>query len=492
MRRPVTSECASDAPICTFPVGADDRRNTIAGTRSPQYDLRNRGLVQASPMPTRSTALTRRRFLGSTVVAAAAASVAPAVRPLAGPERGLTPGGRGLDRIPVLDPGEDVTTDERYWESVQQAFNVDRSLVHLNSGGVCPSPEFVQRAEEAHRLEANRRPFYAHQAEIGPQIESVRRGISELFGCDSEEVALTRNTSEGMEIVQLGVRLERGDEILTTRHDYPRMLQTWRQRAAREGIVIRYVDVPVPLADPGVLVDRFAQSINDRTRLVMCCHMVDLTGQVLPVRAISDTAHRRNIPVLVDGAQTFGHFDFRQQDLACDFFATSLHKWMCGPQGTGMLYVKRERIPDVWPLMPADRSLDRDIRKFEDRGTHPPAPFLALGEAIAFHRTIGAERKARRLRHLRDYWLGPIARHDRVREKTHAESALALATVDVDGIEPVALRDYLWTRHRIRVRPIDQSGVRGIRVSPGIYTTLAELDRFVHIMERVVRNGIPT
>ena len=378
------------------------------------------------------------------------------------------------------------------WYGVQQAFSVDRSLIHLNNGGVCPAPTSVLNALQAHQAASNRRPFYAHQGETAPQIESVRQRLAGLLGCDAEELALTRNTSEGMEICQLGFPMGPGDEVITTDHDYPRMLQAWQQRSAREGIVIRSVPVEVPLTDPARLVQAIASRINDRTRLVMCCHMVDLTGQVLPVREIVDAAHAKGVPVLVDGAQTFAHLPFQVADLGADFYATSLHKWISGPEGTGLLYVRRDHIGRVWPLMPCASDAVENIRKFEDFGTCPPASVLALGQAINFHEGIGAAEKFDRLCFLRDYWLDQLSGHDRVRLLTQTDRAGALATIEIESLDPVELRDHLWNRHRIRVRPIKQSGVRGIRVSPGIYTTLPELDRFVTVMKSVLADGLPT
>jgi len=421
---------------------------------------------------------------------------------------------------------DDLVTDEAFWGRIQREFDVDRSLIHLNNGGVCPAPAFVRDAEIDHMHASGRTPFYAFEGQVQAQKESIRCNLADLFGCDPEEIALTRNTSEGMEIVQLGLELEPGDEILTTEHDYPRMLAAWEQRAEREGIVIRKVPIPVPLTDLSDWVDVLAGAMTDRTRLVMICHMVDLTGQILPVRSVCDAAHARGIPVLVDGAQTFGHVPLSRESLQCDFFATSLHKWLMGPQGTGMLFVSREHIPDVWPLMPAEGAGRADIRKFEDYGTRPPAPTLAVAEAAAFHRSLGVDLKAARLRYLRDYWvervlgaagrsgsavrpgearrLGPAGRmgstvqpdsarrFGRAQLLTNLESAGSLATLQIDGIDPLALRNHLWDVHRIRVRPIDQSGVVGIRVSPSIYTSLADLDRFVGILNPIIENGIPT
>ena len=429
--------------------------------------------------------VTRRQFLGAlgpsaTVLAAASFDPSAWARVV-----------EGLLRAEGT-PAE-IARDEAFWLPVQQAFTVDRSLVHLNNGGVCPAPMVVQRALADHQQYTYKVPFYVHRRTLRPQVEQVRARLAQTFGCDAEELALTRNTSEGMEICQLGIDLDPGDEVLTTEHDYPRMVNTWKQRARREGIVLKQFPLPVPVEDPAEVVALFEENITARTRLIMLCHMIDLTGQILPVREVVAMARRRGIPVLVDGAQTFGHLDFSLADLGCDYYATSLHKWLMGPHGTGMLYVRKERIKALWPLMPAAAEHEDDIRKFEDVGTLPLANFLALSEALTFHHGLGAARKEARLRYLRDYWVHRLLGHDRVRLRTSLKPSCScgLTTIEIDGIEPVALRDYLWAEHRIIVRPINHPAVRGIRVSPSLYTTLDELDRFVAVMEGVIKHGLP-
>ena len=437
----------------------------------------------------------RRSFLRHSTFAVAAGLVStlpPALR--RGSNRGSRLGGRSATRRGV-DPSalrSEGPKDERFWFEVQQAFDIDRSIIHLNNGGVNPSPDTVVRSLRAHYSESNRYPFYAHRGNVASQVEAVRKQLADEFGCDADEIALTRNTSEGMEIVELGVALEPGDEVLTTTHDYPRILAALRQRADREGIVVKEVDVPVPLDDAEAFVRRMEAAMTRRTRLVVMCHLVDLTGQILPVRGVVDAAHRKGIPVLVDGAQTFGQFPFTQRDLGCDFFATSLHKWMMGPQGTGFLYIRRDLIPHVWPLIAPETEDVADIRKFEDVGTQSMAPLLAISDALAFSRSIGIDAKRDRLLQLRGMWHGEIGDHERVRLQTNLATACSLVTVDVDGIAPIELRNYLWDVHRIRVRPIDDRGVRGIRVSPGIYTSVNDLERFVGVMRQVLRDGLPS
>ena len=422
---------------------------------------------------------TRRRFLE--VLGPSATMVATALPRL-------------LEALPQVEGApEAVARDEAFWHAVQQAFTVDRSLIHLNNGGVCPAPLVVQRALHDHQQYTYKVPFYVHRRTLKPQLEHVRERLAQTFGCDTEELALTRNTSEGMEICQLGLDLDPGDEVLTTEQDYPRMVNTWKQRARREGIVLKQFALPVPVEDPAEVVALVEANITARTRLIMLCHMIDLTGQILPIRPVVEMAHTHGIPVLVDGAQTFGHLDFTLDDLGCDFYATSLHKWLMGPHGTGMLYVRKDRIEKLWPLMPAAADLDADIRKFEDIGTQSLARFLALSEALTFHHGIGATRKEARLRYLRDYWTGRLLVHDRVRLRTSLKPSCScgLATIEVEGIDSRALRDYLWARHRIIVRPINHPAVAGIRVSPSLYTTLEELDRFVEVMEGVIKDGLP-
>ena len=225
---------------------------------------------------------------------------------------------------------------------------------------------------------------------LEPQREPVRQRLARAFGCDGEEIALTRNASEGLQICQFGFDLEPGDEVLTTTQDYGRMITTFKQRERREGIVLRQFDIPVPAEDPAEIVRLFESHITPRTRLILMCHMINLTGQILPVREVVAMGRRHGLPVIVDGAHSFAHFDFEHRDLDCDYYATSLHKWLFAPHGTGMLYVRRNLIADLWPLMAAPEPMSDDIRKFEEIGTHPAANYLAIAEALTFHQGLGA------------------------------------------------------------------------------------------------------
>lgn len=387
----------------------------------------------------------------------------------------------------------DVARDEDFWLTVQQAFAVDRTITNLNNGGVSPSPRTVQDAVRRYTEQANTIPAYELWRHQEPQIESVREGLASIFAVDVEEVAITRNASESLESLQLGIVMERGDEVVTTTQDYPRMLTTWDQRARREGIVIKKVKYPVPLMNPQDAVDAIAAAITPRTKVIHISHVVFLTGQIMPVRDICRLAKSRNIPCFVDGAHSFAHFPFNQKDLECEFFGTSLHKWFVGPIGTGMLYVKKERIPSIWPLMAAPKEQDNNIRKFEEIGTHPAAMHNALVESIAFHHALGIERKAARLRYLHTIWTDQLESNDRVKFLTNIKddaNQCGLRLVHVEGTDPGKLSAYLLDKHRIFTVAIVHDEFKGLRVAPSVYTTTTEIERFASVMKRVANGEV--
>ena len=340
----------------------------------------------------------RRRFLSSVGEAGGAALVTT----LFGPET-IRNVEAAAQRTTGASP-EDLARDENYWSEIQQAFSVTRSIINLNNGGVCPSPRMVTEAFVRYVWESEEAPVYTMWQILQPRKENVRQRLAVLFGCDPEEVALVRNTSEAMEILLLGLDLQSGDEILTTTQDYGRMLTTIRQRVRREGIDLKFIQIPTPAETDEEVVEGFRNAITDKTRVILMSHQINLTGQILPVKAVCDVAREHGIEVMVDGAHSFAQFDFKLEDIGCDYFGTSLHKWLLAPKGTGMLYVKKDKIPKIWPMMPAPERMDADIRKYEEIGTHPAANFVAVGEAITFHNTVGAKNKEARLRYLKDTW----------------------------------------------------------------------------------------
>ncbi len=385
-----------------------------------------------------------------------------------------------------------VAADEDFWFEVQAAFTVDRTLVNLNNGGVSPSPGPVQDAMRRYLEYSNMAPAYTMWQILEPQRETVRKRLAAAFGSDAEEMALTRNASEGLQICQLGFDLKAGDEVLTTTQDYGRMITTFEQRQRRDGIVLKQFQIPVPAEDPAAVVELFEKNLTPRTKLILMCHMINLTGQILPVAEVVAMARERGVPVVVDGAHAFAHFDFRLADLGCDYYATSLHKWLFAPHGTGFLFVRREKIAGLWPLMAAPQALEGDIRKFEEIGTHPAANYLAIGDALTFHDGLGAARKEARLTYLRDRWARRLATHPRVRLHTSLKPGLAcgLATVECLDLDTAALADALWEKHRIFTVAIQHPEFTGLRVTPSVYTTVEEVDRFAGVMERILEKGL--
>jgi isopenicillin-N epimerase len=405
----------------------------------------------------------------------------------------------GLDRVFAAGRATggrsllEVAADEDYWREVQGAFTVNRAYINLNNGGVSPSPRIVQEAMKRYLDLSNEAPVYTMWQLLEPHIESVRQGLARSFGCDPEEMAITRNASESLEICILGLDLAKGDEILTTNQDYPRMITTWRQRERRDGLVLKTISFPVPPPSMAELVKRFEQALTPRTRVIQVCHITNLTGQIFPVKEICRLGRERGIEVIVDGAHAFGHFPFVQKDLDCDYYGTSLHKWLFAPHGTGFLYVRKAKIAKLWPLMAAPAEMTDNIRKFEEIGTHPAANHNAIAEALTFQEGIGLERKAARLRYLRDRWMKRLQAQKGVQIHTSFDPAMgcAIGNVGVEGVDTKKLADHLWTKRRIIVVPIVHEEYQGLRVTPNLYTTLEEVDVFAEEMEKVIAKGLP-
>src|SRR5467141_2119938 len=428
---------------------------------------------------------TRRGFLRSLV---AATATAPALR------HDALARAVAANRAVLGRSAGEVAQDEDYWQTIQQAFDIDHGLINLNNGGVAPSPRVVQEALLRYLTVSNQAPAITMWAWIEPEIEAVRRRLAASFGCDPEEMAITRNASEALETVQLGIPLERGDEVLTTTQDYPRMLTTWHQRERREGIVLREITFPVPPPSQEDLAERIERAITPKTKVIHVCHITNLTGQIFPIKRIVQRARARGIEVIVDGAHAYAHFPFTRDDLDCDYYGTSLHKWLLAPHGTGFLYVRKAKIEKIWPLMAAPPEMNRDIRKFEEIGTHPAANHNAIAEALTFHEGIGAERKAARLRFLFQRWAKRLERLPRVKILTPYDPAQScgLASVTIEGMDPNKLVAYLWDKHRIIVTPIVHKEFACVRVTPNVYTTATEMDRFGDVMEDVLKKGLPT
>jgi isopenicillin-N epimerase len=394
---------------------------------------------------------------------------------------------------------EEVAADETYWREIQFAFTLDRSLINLNNGNQCPSPTVVHEACKRYMDSSNQAPVY-HRGLIERNIETARRRLAAEFGADPEEIAITRNASESLQIAQNGLDLKPGDEVITTEQDYGRMLTTWDQRARRDKIKITRLDFPCPTTQADLL-QRFERAVTPQTKVLHFCHITNQSGQLFPVRDLSLMARRRGITTIVDGAHALAHFPFKLRDLEMDYYGVSLHKWLLAPLGTGLLYVRKDRIASTWPLQAAPERQDTDIRKFEEIGTSPAATKAAINEAIAFQQAIGIERKAARLRYLTLRWANALKKNPRIRLHSSLEpgQTWGLAVVSVDGIDTNKLVPYLWDKYRIVITAVGHENTkdpsltyRGLRVTPNIYTPLEEIDTFVEGMQKVLKNGLPS
>lgn len=384
--------------------------------------------------------------------------------------------------------------DEDFWEPIQRAFDLDRTWINLNNGGCSPAPSHVMAQLERDLRFSNELPVIEMWRTLEPRIEIVRRELAREFGCDTEEMAITRNASEALLTLIHGIDLKAGDEVLLSNQNYGRMMNGWKQRARRQGIVVKEISFPVPCTTPQQIVDAFAAGITNRTRVIEITHITNLTGQILPAKEIIQMARARNIDVFVDGAHAFAQFPFTRDELGVDFYGTSLHKWLLAPIGTGFLYVRRNRIGDIWPLYAENDGQTNDIRKFEEIGTHPAANHNAVSVSLAFHRAIGVGRKSARLMYLRDRWAKRLLAEGqgRVKVLTPLDSKWGggLGFFNVDGLDPTKLGGWLMSNHRVVQTPIVHPEFQGIRVTPNVYTTLDEIDRFAELVLSAIHKGI--
>jgi len=401
-----------------------------------------------------------------------------------------------LTKIKDSSPTE-IAQDEDFWFYVQQAFDCDRSIINLNNGGVHPAPKIVMDAVHRYLDFANGAPVYNSWQVLRPRKELIRKKLADTFGCSAEEIAITRNVTEAMQIALLGLELKPGDELLTTTHDYPSMKYALLQREKREGVKVKMFSFHYPPKNIKELADAFKKNITPRTKLIEVCHITNLTGQIFPIREICQMARKRGIEVVVDGAHAFGHFEFKQKDLDCDIYGANLHKWMMAPIGTGFLYVKKEKIKKIWPLFPALNPQGDDIRKFEHIGTHPDYLELAIGEALAFHHGIGGKRKEERLRYLRNYWAKALEKLPGVKILTSydPEQSCGLGAFTVENMDLGKLVQVLFKKHKIYIITVgvpsfdlEGENITGIRVTPSIYTTLRELDAFIEAVSYYVKH----
>lgn len=401
---------------------------------------------------------------------------------------------KDVQRISALDPGK-FARDESFWSEVQQAFTMDRSLINLDNAWTCPSPRVVTEATVRYIWQQERIPAQQWIHDFEKRWITVKAGLAKIYDVPAEEVAIMHNATEALKTVLYGMDLNAGDEVITTLWDYDTMHETLTHREERDGIKAVFIDFPMPATSMDALVEAFEQAITPRTRAILVSHMAYQNGQIFPVRRIRDMAHRHGIEVIVDGAHSFAHLAETHQDVQADYYATSLHKWLFAPKGTGMLHIPQDKIEKIQPLMNGNWNEWRhSMEKFEYVGTKSMAPFMAISEAVTFHNAIGSKRKEERLRYLTHYWAEQLQALPNIRLYTSLEdeASCGIATVGIEGIHPEPLTDYLWEEYRIQTSPRYREGaISGIRVSPNLYITLPELDYFCEAMAHVAKMGLP-
>ncbi len=385
---------------------------------------------------------------------------------------------------------QQAASDEAFWQQIRSAYVRDPKLLNFNNGGCAPAPIPVMQAQIDAINYSNYLPVERMWAELEPKIEGVRKQLATMWGADPECVAITRNASESLQIAQFGLDLKPGDEVLLTSQDYPRMITTWQQRERREGVVLKQLNYDVPVHDPQSLVRLYEQAITPRTKVIHVSQVCFMTGQRFPVKEICALARAHNITSIVDGAHAFAHVPFKFPDIDPDFYGASLHKWLSAPIGTGVLYVRKDRIEKHWALMAAPASMDKNIRKFEEIGTHPAAMHNGILQALDFHEHIGDQRKFERFRYLTRRWAEPLSRRPDAQLAAlldHPHSG-AFVTIGFKNVDSGKLTGELMSKHQIRVTPITGPGFSGIRVSPNVYTSPEEVDQFTAAVEASLKS----
>jgi len=392
-------------------------------------------------------------------------------------------------KVQHLSP-EATAADEDYWSIIQQAYTVNPSIINLNNGGVSPSPRIVQEAVERYNKLSNEGPSFYMWRILDAGREPLREKLAALAGCDAEEIAINRNSTEALNTVIYGLPLNAGDEVIGTKQDYPNMIQAWKQKQQREKIVYKQINFDFPIENDEAMVSAYEKAITPKTKLLHVTHVINWVGQILPVQKIADMAHSKGIEVLVDGAHSFGLLDFKIPDLHADYFGSSLHKFLSAPIGSGLLWIKKNKIGKIWPLLCNDEPQSDNIRKFETLGTRSFPIEQGIGEAINFHNAIGSKRKEERIRYLKNYWAEKVQDIPKVKLHTSlkAKYSCAICGISIEGITPSQLDNELYNKYKIHTVGIVWENISCVRVTPHVYTKIADLDKLVYAIKNIATN----
>jgi selenocysteine lyase/cysteine desulfurase len=384
-------------------------------------------------------------------------------------------------------PHAELAKDEDFWMQIRAGYLIKPDYINLENGYYCFLPKQTLESFIKHVREINYQGSYYMRTVQFDNKKAMAARLAAFAGCSVEELIITRNTTESLDIIIGGLDWKPGDEAVMAEQDYPSMLNMFKQVAARYGVVNKIISVPNHPASDEEIINLYANAITDRTKLLMVCHMINITGHILPVRKICDMAHARGVDVMVDGAHAFGHFRFTIPELNCDYYGSSLHKWLSVPLGSGILYVKKENIKKIWPLIASGETNPDSILHLNQIGTHPVYTDLTITEAIDFHNMLGSERKETRLRYLQHYWTDKVMNMPHIILNTPADPvrSCAIANVGVNGIKPGELGDILFKKYKIYCAPIDGANVHGCRITPNVYTSTEELDVLVKALREL-------
>ena len=386
---------------------------------------------------------------------------------------------------------KELATDEDYWSVIQQAYTTSPALINLNNGGVSPSPRIVQEAVERFNKMTNEGPSYYMWRILDQGREPLRYKLAQLAGADPEEIAINRNATEALNTVIFGLPLTKGDEVLGTKQDYPNMINAWKQRAQRDGIVYTQINFQFPIENDEEIVNAFEKAITPKTKIIHITHIINWIGQILPVKKITAMAKKHGIETIVDGAHSFGLLDYKVPDLGCDYFGTSLHKFLSAPIGSGMMWIKKEKIEKIWPLVCNDKPNGTDIRKFETLGTRSFPIEQGIGEAVNFQNAIGSKRKEERIRYLKNYWASRVKDIPKVKIHTSFkdEYACGICGVSIDGMTPGELDGALFNNYKIHTVGIVWENISCVRITPHVYTRIQDLDKLVMAIDTIAKKG---
>ncbi|MCU0358890.1 MAG: aminotransferase class V-fold PLP-dependent enzyme [Cyclobacteriaceae bacterium] len=403
---------------------------------------------------------------------------------------GSLPEAKALDNLlrQVSDtPADKLANDEYFWLKVRGGYRLKPDYINLENGYYCFLPQETLENFINHIREVNYQASYYMRTVQWENKRKAAARLATLAGCSPDELIITRNTTESLDMIIGGQDWKPGDEAVMAEQDYGSMLAMFRQVGRRFGVVNKMVSVPNHPKDDEEIVHLYEEAITPKTKLLMVCHMVNITGQILPIRKISDMAHSKGVKVMVDGAHAFAHFRYSIPDLGCDFYGASLHKWLSVPLGAGILYVKKEHIDSVWPVFAPFNDNAGDIYRLNQTGTHPVHTDLAINNAIDFYEKLGAERKEARLRYLQNYWTSQVRDlpHIVVNTPKDATRSCGIANVGIRGMKPAELADTLMKKYGIYTVAIDYVNVHGCRITPNIYTTPKELDALVKALKEL-------